>query len=279
MAMIPNPGRTDQGRGRERNDNRFRQKAEARPKDTYYRPEYGWIMSNAQVKAEQGVKGQYDEATAKTEANIEKAKSDFQASKATGIGQINSAYDKALSQATKQETLVPVRVVNGNTVEGTYMLPKSTVEAMNKDSFNKGKGSYTGNWVDNGAFYNVDTRVTGTGGNRGQELHDSLRNAATEYDRSWNAQVAANQDTLGKERSARLSAFEADANKQYEGAATVWNAELAQVLGSYGKRVATGKAQYEESKKKYNDSVLGMDAGLLESPTNVVKTDVKPGGK
>lgn len=278
MARFANPGRIGQGRNRDRDDNRFRQEAEARPKDTYYRPEYGWIMSNSQVKKEQGVKGQYDKAVAETVTNIDKAKSDFQASKSESIGKINSAYDKALNEGIKQEQLVPVRVVSGNTVEGTYMLPKSTVDSMHKDSFNRGKGSYYGTYMPDGA-YAVDTRVTGTGGRRGKELHLFVGGAAQEYERSYNAAATAHKETLGRERSAALDAFEADASKQYEGAATVWNAELAQVRGAYGKRVATGKAQYEESKKKYNDSVLGMDAGLLESPTNVVKTDVKPGGK
>lgn len=269
MARLENPGQISQTRDRSRDDNRFRQVAEARPKDTYYRPEYGWIMSNAQVKKEQEVKGQYDAAIAESEANIARAREDFQRSVASGQGQINSAYDQAISGATRSEQMVPVRVVNRDTVEATYTLPKRVVDDMNANSFNQ-KNSYTGNYVDGGAFYNVDVRVAG--GARGQELHDALRNAATDYDQSVKASNAALTSTYNTERNAQLAGFNESAASQYATASQVWEADLARLRNAYGERVAKGKADYEDSKKKYSDSVFGIDEGLLESPTKMVKT-------
>ncbi len=262
--MLANPGRTSQSQDRGRNDNRFRNAVEARPKDVYYRPEYGWVMSNEDVKKEKAIKAQYDEAEAKAAAQVAQAEADFQRSVAEGRGQINSAY--AAAAAKNNVPMVPVRVVNGNNVEATYMLPKSSVDQMNKDSFNKGKGSYTGNYVDGGKFYNVDVRVTGTGGKRGQELHDALRNASIDNEKA----LATANANLQKEKASQLAGFNAAADKSYAGARQVWQTELNNIHNSYGERVAKGKAKYAESKKKYSDSVAGVDMGLLESPTNQV---------
>lgn len=262
--MLANPGATNRSRGRDRNDSRIRNAQEAKPKDVYFRPEYGWVMSNEDVKKEKEVKAKYDEAAAQAANQVQQFESDYQRSVTEGKGQINAAYAQAA--AKNKVPLVPVRVVNGNNVEATYMLPKTSVDQMNKDSFNKGKGSYTGNYVDGGQFYNVDVRVTGTGGKRGQELHDALRNASIDNSK---AQEAANA-ALGKEKAATLAGFEAASAKNYAGAQQVWNSELANIQGAYSQRLEKGKAQYAESKKKYSDSITGVDMGLLESPTNKV---------
>jgi hypothetical protein len=54
----------------------------------------------------------------------------------------------------------------------------------------------------------------------------------------------------------------------------IWAKELQNAEGLYGNRIATGKQQYEESKAAYNNSVMNMNAGLLESPTQIVADGV-----
>jgi len=247
--------------------------AEASSKDTYYRPEYGWVMSDAQVKEEQAIRGKYDEAANSVRSQIDSNKAAYQTSIDQGRNSISSQYDNAIGKIQKGSmNLVPVRVVNGNTIEGVYMLPKETVEQMNRDSFNKGTGSYVGNWVDSGSNYNVDVRVKG-GGARGQELHDALRGALPsvdavqrQIDEAYNRQV----ENARREKDAAISGFMSSSQKNYDTAAQTWNAELQRVSGLYGQRLSTGKSQYEASKKKYNESIMNMDAGLLETPTSQV---------
>ncbi len=252
--------------------------AEASNKDTYYRPEYGWVMSDAQVEEEQAIKGKYDEATQSVQGQISSNQAAYQKSLEEGRGSIASQYDAAIGKIQKGNlNLVPVRVVNGNTVEGVYMLPKATVDQMNTQSFNKGKGTYVGNWVDGGKNYNVDVRVQG-GGARGQELHNSLRgalpsvsSAQSQIDKAYNQSVSNAQ----REKEAAINGFITSSQKNYDTAAQTWNAELQRVSNLYNDRIATGKSQYEESKKKYNESIMNMDAGLLETPTTMVNPNAE----
>lgn len=278
MATLAEQRLASRTRERDRSDFRVRNASEAVPKDTYYRPEYGWVMSDAQVKKEQEVEGTYNKATADATAKVKQNDADYQAAIARGSGDINSAYDEAIS-ASKKPTmdLVPVRVVNGNTIEGTYMLPKSTVDDLNSNTFNKGSGSYVGNWVDNGANYNIDVRTNG-GKVMGKEIHDSLRTAQDQVNKTQQDNENAYKQSLKNaeaERQSALSGFSDTSSKSYADAKNTWNAELNQVSGSYAKRLASGKAAYDDSKQKYSDSVSGVDIGLLESPTNRVKLEVQ----
>lgn len=265
--MIPNPGRTNQDRTRKRDDNRFRQAQEAKPKDTYYRPEYGWVMNNAMVKKEQEVKGQYDQAAAQGAEQVQRNEQEFQGLLEQKRNEINSAYS---NQAKKFNTnLVPVRVVNKDKVEATYMLSRDTVNGM-AGSFNKGKGSYYANWVDGGKYYNIDVNVRG-GGARGHELHSSIQGAVAQETAARNAAIA----NLNKEKAATLASFEQTAAKEYDGAKAVWYKELESLRNAYSNRVAAGKKQYDDSKEKYSQSVLGVNDGLLQSPTKQVNPNAK----
>jgi hypothetical protein len=266
---------TPRVRERGRDDQRIRSAQEAKPKDVYYRPEYGWIMSNADVAREEAIKGQYDKAAGDVAAGIADQERQYRDALAHGETQINSAYSDAVAGAQNPANvpLYAVRVVNGNNIEGTYMLPKSVIDEMNQKSFNQGDGSYTGNWVDDGKFYNVDVRARGIGP-RGQELHDAMREttqtfaeAQAQNQKLYEASLA----NANKEREAALSGFNEASQKNYDGARSVWDAELSRLTGGYAERVSQGKAAYQEKKKKYNESVMNMNAGLLESPTNQVR--------
>lgn len=271
---LQNPTTTDRSRGRDRDrsDSRFRNAQEAKPKDVYYRKEYGWVMSNDQVKQEKAVKAQYDARVQAAEAQVQQNKERYQQSINEGRDSISGAYDDAIgSSSAPSMDLVPVRVVNGNNVEQTYYLPRSTVDQMNAETFNQGKGGYVGNYVD-GGFYNVDVRASG--GERGKELHESLGAAANQVSQAQKDNEALYNQSINNarnEQSEAVSGFEAASGKSYADASAMWDSELNNLRNAYGNRVATGKQQYEDSKAKYNESVMGVDAGLLETPTNIVK--------
>jgi hypothetical protein len=261
---LQNPTTTDRTRGRDRDrgDSRVRNAQEAKPKDVYYRKEYGWVMSNKQVEQEKGVKAQYDARTAAAEEQVRQNEAKYQEAIGAGRDEISGAYDSAIgSSKAPSMDLVPVRVVNGNTVEQTYMLPRSSVDQMTN-----------GNWVDNGQYYNVDVRVGGK--IQGEEIHTAMGTAANQV-----SQIQKDNDTLynqsmdnaRNEQSSAISGFENASAENFNSAKATWNAELNNIRNAYGNRVATGKKQYEDSKAKYNESVMGVDAGLLETPTNIVK--------
>lgn len=272
--------RNDRGRDRGRDNNRTRSFQESKPKDTYYRKEYGWIMSNADVEKEQGVKKEFDKNTDNVRAQIESANAAYLAEIERGRAQITGAYGDAISGAKRPSNdLVPVRVVNGSSVEATYMIPRSSVNEMAGDNkfLNGGDGTYYGSWVDDGKYFNIDVKVKGAG-KRGQELHDALRSSAEQT-----ATNIANNNKLhskgisnaNKEMAETLAGYEKSSAANYASARATWDAELQRAQAAYGKRVDEAKKSYEDSKAKYNQSVLDMDAGLLENPTNTVKQNVQ----
>lgn len=71
-----------------------------------------------------------------------------------------------------------VRVIGpNNSIEATYRLPKEIIDTLDKQAFNQGDYSYTANWVDNGAFYNVSAQLTTSDEWYGKELHEMLQGA------------------------------------------------------------------------------------------------------
>ena len=273
MSLLDDARNREREARRGRSDDRYRSPHEAKPKDTYYRPEYGWIMSDADVRAELETKKQYDANVVNVQNQIAANKQAYQQSLEKGRSDISSTYAKAI-QSIKKPTidLVPVRVVNGNTVEATYHLPRAYVNDLNMNTFNKGDGTIVANWVDGGRFYNVDVKAQG-GKMAGQELHDAFRAGVQEVEKAKKANDMAYSlavSNLEKEKAATLKQFEANSAKNYAEAEKGWNAELDYARNLYPQRIATGKQQYEDKKEKYSQSVIGVDAGLLQSPTNQV---------
>lgn len=115
--------------------------------------------------------------------NREKAYADLDYAESQ-LGDIQTSIDGAW--ASFQNTFQPVRVVNGMNVEATYYLPPDVIESMNNGSMgtiNTGDGSYVGNWVDDGAFYNVDVTPQGGDDSYGKELHEMIGGLTTQtYD-------------------------------------------------------------------------------------------------
>ncbi len=276
-------------RTRNRDDQRIRSSQEARPKDTYYRPEYGWIMSDADVKTEQGVKRKYDDATKGVEEQISSNVSDYNESLLQGRSEINAAYDDGISKLEPAEITRPkmdwvtVQVMDRyDEPEGDYYMTRDVADQVASNN-----GLHT-SWDKD--VLKVSVRTKGGGKIQGQEIHDSLRKAQEEVFKAKktnekNYGIAVEQSEVAmataisnanEEREARLDSFNATSQKSFDGAQAVWDAELKSSKAAYGKRVTGGKKMYEDSKKKYNESVTGVDSGLLESPTNqVMKPEAK----
>jgi flagellar hook-basal body complex protein FliE len=260
---------------RERDNSRPRNYQETKPKDTYYRKEYGWIMSNADVAKEKGIEGQFGAAVTDVNKNISKADTDFQTSLSSGRGAINSAYDTAISSAQKPDfDMVPVKIFNDATLEGTYMVPRSVANQLHTDSFNGQTGHYASAWDKDNKFMSVDVKPVGISTAYGKELHDSMRDIVDQVkeqqinaDKAFNASIA----SANQERAAQISKFDKESNTAYSGQRATWQSQLDYLKQGYGNRVKQGSSQYQQSKKNLNDSVMGMNGGLLETPTNMIR--------
>jgi len=121
--------------------------------------------------------------------NIDQA--DFKGKYDTALASIDTAESQLPKQTTDKawgdykKSWFPVRVVNGNNVEQTYMVPFEAIDAMNTETFNQGDGSFVGYWfnkegqavashADGGVYYNVDVTPRGISDSYGKELHESI---------------------------------------------------------------------------------------------------------
>ncbi len=259
-------------RNRDRADTRGpRDAQEARPKDTYYRKEYGWIMSDADVAKEKEIESNFNTAVGEAEGQIASGDEEFNSLVSDGERQINSAFDTSIrSIVNPTANMVPVKVYTEGNLEQTYMVPRDVAEQLRTQSFNGEEGHYASDWhEDNNALY-VYTRPVGAPHAYGKELHESLadvvgqvNNARTLYD-----QAVANAN---KERDAAIARLRAESLSAYNPQREGWQASLDYERGGYSRRVQGGRTQYEDSKKKLNDSLQGIDEGLLENPTNQVQ--------
>ena len=101
-------------------------------------------------------------------------KTKMSAADSSGAGIISQAQAQLSSVKKPSFDLVPIRVVNGNNIEQTYMLPRSVAEGLH-EKFTGGNEAYLSNWVDDGKALNVDVNVGGQP--YGKELHQALTDA------------------------------------------------------------------------------------------------------
>jgi hypothetical protein len=273
-AVLPEePITTERGRDRDRtrDDTRARSAQELKPKDTYYRPEYGWVMSDADVATEKTVKGQYDTNISDATSQIVKNESDFKTALTTGKAGINSAYDTAIAAAVDPEKdMVTVAAYNGGNVLGTYRLPRSVAQQIETGFARQATEGYYGTaWAkgdDNTLYVEVNNKThpdSDFAKENSTQLTNALGGIKTRFDASkqtYSASVA----NAATERAAELASFETSSNTIYATNKATWDAQLAELQSGYSNRVATGKQQYETKKKQYNESITGMsDVGLL----------------
>ena len=137
-----------------------------------YDKDYGFSMLPEQKAVAETYKYQIDDAATKQQEAIDQYKTSAQSamSKAdeTASGILSTAKSSVDAIVKPSVETVPVRVVNGNTVEATYNVPRSVADELAaKDGINTA-------WVDDGKYFNVDVRADG-GSIIGKEIHDMLR--------------------------------------------------------------------------------------------------------
>ena len=146
-----------------------------------YRKDYGWRMDqqgyDAMEQQREEFEGKIGAFRRKATGQIQKAKGDYESQRGAFESEISSARQKLGSmksiddvfQSWYNKEKIPVQVVHGNTVEGTYYAPRSVME-----EFHRTKGDLMANWVEGGKVYNIEVRQQGR--IRGQEMHDLMRN-------------------------------------------------------------------------------------------------------
>lgn len=179
---------------------------------------------------------QYSDVISSNRTALEKL-SGLEAKAKGGLTSVEKAWQRA------QKTYVPVRVIasDNKTVEGTYRLPKEVVDTMHKESFNKGDGTYVGNW--HGGYYNVSVVPRGTSNAYGKELHNALSSAHTQVQSKFWDEVAPQVSSANKVTKSTL--------KEIQGhkSTAQGNIELAnQQRDSWQSNLDMAKKDYQEKK-------------------------------
>ena len=160
-----------------------------------YRDDLGFNMTGAGYEEYVGEKSKFDKSygdvVGSNRTALEKL-SGLEAKAQGGLTSVEKQWERA------QKTFVPVRVIgpDNKTVEGTYKLPRTVVDSMHKESFNKGDGSFVGNWHD--GFYNVSVIPRGTSDAYGKQIHDTLSGAYTQVQSKFWDEVAPEVSSANK---------------------------------------------------------------------------------
>lgn len=141
-----------------------------------YRKDAGWKMSDDQYADYKKSESEFNTALSGGYSSIESSRS-ANASNAAKVDKQEKELSKlkgtslAAEYSTYSKSFIPVRITNGNKVEATYMLPKSSARTLDSKL---SKDFYTG-WFNGGKTLNVD--VTSRSGKvQGGELHRAFSN-------------------------------------------------------------------------------------------------------
>lgn len=205
-----------------------------------YRDDLGFNMTRAGYEKYLEEKAEFDkyynDVIGSNRTALEKL-SGLEAKAKGGMTSVEKEWQRA------QKTFVPVRVVasDNKTVEGTYRLPKEVVDAMHRESFNKGNGTYVGNW--HGGYYNVSVVPRGTSNAYGKELHNALSSAYTQVKSKFWDEVAPKVSSANKVTQSTLGQI------QGHKSTALGNIELAnQQRDSRQSTLDRMKKDYEEKK-------------------------------
>jgi len=154
------------------------------------------------------------------------------------IKDIDSVWGSARDKFTT------VGIYNGNSLEGTYRLPKDIVDKLHGGSggaINAGENTYTGRWKGDNR-YNVDVVVSGIDEARGKELHEMFGSAESDVKTQF-------YEEYGKkinDNNARIRDAAADARSQIEGQQAV----IAADKGLTEDALAQKQQHYQDIKAK-----------------------------
>lgn len=174
---------------------------------------------------------------------------DFSGQLLSASRQVDSAEKAALLNIDKEwkkaeSGFVDVRVWNKQTLEHVYRLPKEVVDTLEKESFNKGDGSFTANWA--GGGYNVDVHPRGTNDAYGKELHTMLGDAAlqvkTEFYKAASPAIAKNNTSV-RDQAATARGQIGSARGQLEGAMALRKDQEAFAVANQKQLEAAGALQ------------------------------------
>lgn len=190
-----------------------------------YNNDLGFALYPEEQVAVDAYKGQIDDAAGKQQGAIDQYRNQFNntmsAANEQAGGILNNARTQVSSIADPSKGLVPVRVYTDGTLEGTYMLPRDTMETLSQNDFNGEEGHFASKWVDDG--FNIDTRPVGAPHAYGAELHQALSTAAEQvkqnqssYDaaiQAGNMQVGSLENSIGSQQELADAAYNQNINQ------------------------------------------------------------------
>ncbi|MBE0582146.1 MAG: hypothetical protein IH612_00130 [Desulfofustis sp.] len=267
---------------------------EAKPKDLYFREDYGWIMSDSDVAYEKDIEGQFVEERKRLTGEKNKAYATYQSKLNEGIGAIRKAYNDQI-KSSKAPTLTMPKTIsftaktkggpapgqahgdnNGSGIGhnnqdskfvGTYAMPEDMVKRI---------GEYVpgelvkenGQWVyytDGVHRKNMLNTFQGQWDKQKGELQKQHNTNMKLYD-----QAIKNMES---ERELEVENLKSAGDESWKGQSRQYDEIIKSV--DYNDRKKIGQEQFQDRVKSRSDSIINQDAGLLQSPTNIVAKGVK----
>ena len=101
----------------------------------------------------------------------------------------------------------------------------------------------------------------------------ALRKQAATSKSNLQQQKTTALSNLSKEKSTALSNYNNQAAAKVAGFEETWNTSLNKLKGMYAESVAEGAEKYQSMKDRYNNSITGLDEGLLGGATTGVSDE------
>ena len=228
------------------------------PEKQYYRRDLGFAANEAQYKGILKGEEEFQSGYKERQGIIDAATTELDTGLKDSLKGLPAAEKMANdSWETTKRSFKPVKVVNGGSIEATYMMPPEMVDKLNTDAFNKGEGSYVGTWhkADGSAatdasereYYSVDVKPMGVSSGYGKELHESLKDANEKYQKQYMTEaLAKSRDVYTQSAAAIQQAYDTQMEDIFE------------AQGILYKTKADREAEYNKYKNAFTRQIEGM---------------------
>lgn len=173
-------------------------------------------------------------------SNLRTAERDMNAA----INANKKSMDQLWSDYSKD--FVAVRSIGPNDkIEDVHYLPREVVDQLNTKVFNQGDYTYTGNWQDGGANYNVSAKLRTADEWYGKELREILEGTDKEVRSAFETNNAAEIEMLNKTLEQQRSGYQKQINDSRKAIRLAEQSEKDTLEGASGRRSEKLEGAYQ----------------------------------
>jgi hypothetical protein len=158
----------------------------------------------------------------------------------------DSLYDDAWSTFEKEQNFIPVRVMDGDTVESTYYLPSDTASSLSSKLSEAYHTTLTDGWL------NIDVDAKAGGGKRGQEVHDAVRGTVDQVKDAFDASVMGDITAAVSTTNSAIDAAYGNLDMSQD--------QLNTAMGVHDTQADKYKTDYSDRLSKIEASIMGVNS-------------------